>query len=34
MNIGIVGIGQMGMPMLERLLAAGHDVTFKARVPG
>ena len=34
MNVGIVGLGQMGMPMLERLRAAGHDVTFRARRPG
>jgi 3-hydroxyisobutyrate dehydrogenase-like beta-hydroxyacid dehydrogenase len=31
MNVGIVGIGQMGMPMLERLRSAGHSVTFRAR---
>ena len=27
----MVGLGEMGMPMLERLRAAGHDVTFRAR---
>jgi 3-hydroxyisobutyrate dehydrogenase-like beta-hydroxyacid dehydrogenase len=26
MNIGFVGFGQMGRPMVERLRAAGHDV--------
>jgi 3-hydroxyisobutyrate dehydrogenase-like beta-hydroxyacid dehydrogenase len=31
MRVGIVGVGAMGMPMLERLLAAGHDVDFQAR---
>jgi 3-hydroxyisobutyrate dehydrogenase-like beta-hydroxyacid dehydrogenase len=31
MNVGIVGLGEMGMPMLERLRQAGHDVTFRAR---
>jgi 3-hydroxyisobutyrate dehydrogenase-like beta-hydroxyacid dehydrogenase len=33
MNIGMVGLGEMGMPMLERLRAAGHDVSFRARRP-
>ena len=33
MNIGMVGLGEMGMPMLERLRAAGHDVRFRARRP-
>jgi 3-hydroxyisobutyrate dehydrogenase-like beta-hydroxyacid dehydrogenase len=32
-NVGMVGLGQMGMPMLERLRAAGHDVSFRARRP-
>jgi 3-hydroxyisobutyrate dehydrogenase-like beta-hydroxyacid dehydrogenase len=32
-NIGLVGLGEMGMPMLERLRAAGHDVSFRARRP-
>src|SRR5579871_2737396 len=27
----MVGLGQMGMPMLERLRASGHDVSFRAR---
>jgi 3-hydroxyisobutyrate dehydrogenase-like beta-hydroxyacid dehydrogenase len=31
MKLGMVGLGEMGMPMLERLRAAGHDVTFRAR---
>ena len=29
----MVGLGEMGMPMLERLRAAGHDVSFRARRP-
>lgn len=33
MNIGMAGLGEMGMPMLERLRAAGHDVSFRARRP-
>ena len=33
MKIGMLGAGQMGMPVLERLRAAGHDVTFRARRP-
>ena len=31
MNIGMVGLGEMGMPMLERLRASGHDVSVRAR---
>src|SRR5262245_23574863 len=31
MNVGMIGLGEMGMPMLERLRAADHDVTFRAR---
>lgn len=31
MRVGIVGLGEMGMPMLERLCAAGHEVGFQAR---
>jgi 3-hydroxyisobutyrate dehydrogenase-like beta-hydroxyacid dehydrogenase len=31
MRVGIVGLGEMGMPMLERLCAAGHEVGFRAR---
>jgi 3-hydroxyisobutyrate dehydrogenase-like beta-hydroxyacid dehydrogenase len=30
-KVGFVGVGQMGRPMVERLLAAGHDVTVYAR---
>jgi len=30
----MVGIGEMGRPMAERLLAAGHEVSFYARRPG
>jgi len=26
-NIGWIGVGRMGTPMVERLLKAGHDVT-------
>ena len=33
MNVGLVGLGEMGMPILERLRAAGHDVSFRARRP-
>lgn len=33
MNVGLVGLGEMGMPILERLRAAGHDVSFLARRP-
>jgi 3-hydroxyisobutyrate dehydrogenase-like beta-hydroxyacid dehydrogenase len=33
MNVGMVGLGEMGMPVLERLRAAGHDVSFRARRP-
>jgi 3-hydroxyisobutyrate dehydrogenase-like beta-hydroxyacid dehydrogenase len=32
-KIGMVGLGEMGMPMLERLRAAGHEVSFRARRP-
>lgn len=31
--MGIVGIGAMGMPMLERLCASGHEVGFRPRRP-
>jgi 3-hydroxyisobutyrate dehydrogenase-like beta-hydroxyacid dehydrogenase len=32
-NVGMIGLGEMGMPMLERLRTAGHDVSFRARRP-
>jgi len=32
-RIGFLGAGQMGMPMVRRLLAAGHSVTAYARRP-
>jgi 3-hydroxyisobutyrate dehydrogenase-like beta-hydroxyacid dehydrogenase len=32
-NVGIVGLGEMGMPMLERLRGADLPVTFIARRP-
>ena len=28
MKVGVVGIGKMGRPMAERLIAAGHDVAI------
>jgi 3-hydroxyisobutyrate dehydrogenase-like beta-hydroxyacid dehydrogenase len=31
MDIGFVGVGKMGRPMVERLLAAGHTVTVFSR---
>ena len=31
MKIGLVGAGRMGRPILDRLAAAGHDVTVLAR---
>ena len=33
MNVGIIGLGQMGMPILRRLNRAGHHVYFRARRP-
>lgn len=33
MTIGFVGPGRMGRPMLDRLVAAGHDVTVLVRRP-
>ncbi|MCK9903422.1 NAD(P)-dependent oxidoreductase [Frankia sp. Cpl3] len=33
MKIGFVGAGRMGRPMVDRLRAAGHDVTVLARRP-
>jgi 3-hydroxyisobutyrate dehydrogenase-like beta-hydroxyacid dehydrogenase len=32
-KVGMVGVGAMGMPMLERLRDAGHDVAVRARRP-
>lgn len=32
-EVGFVGAGQMGLPMVQRLLGAGHDVTVWARRP-
>jgi 3-hydroxyisobutyrate dehydrogenase-like beta-hydroxyacid dehydrogenase len=31
MRVGFVGAGRMGRPMVDRLVAAGHDVTVLAR---
>jgi 3-hydroxyisobutyrate dehydrogenase-like beta-hydroxyacid dehydrogenase len=31
MRVGFVGAGRMGMPMVERLAAAGHDLVVHAR---
>ena len=33
MKIGFIGPGRMGRPMLDRLIAAGHDVTVLVRRP-
>lgn len=33
MRIGFIGPGRMGRPMVDRLVAAGHDVTVHARHP-
>ena len=33
MKIGFIGAGRMGRPMLDRLAAAGHDVTVLVRRP-
>ena len=32
-QVGFIGAGQMGLPMVERLLAGGHDVQVHARRP-
>lgn len=34
MDIGFVGLGIMGRPMVRNLLAAGHSVTVASRSPG
>jgi 3-hydroxyisobutyrate dehydrogenase-like beta-hydroxyacid dehydrogenase len=34
MKVGIIGAGKMGRPIVERLVAAGHDVTVLVRNPG
>lgn len=33
MKIGLIGPGRIGRPMLDRLAAAGHDVTVLVRDP-
>jgi 3-hydroxyisobutyrate dehydrogenase-like beta-hydroxyacid dehydrogenase len=33
MKIGFIGAGMMGRPIVDRLVAAGHDVTILARNP-
>lgn len=33
MRVGFVGVGSIGRPMLERTVAAGHEVRFFARRP-
>ena len=30
-SVGLIGIGQMGMPMAKNLLRAGYDLTVYAR---
>lgn len=34
MKIGFIGLGRMGVPMVARLLAGGHEVTVYNRTPG
>lgn len=34
MDVGFIGLGRMGRPMVERLLAAGHNVHAYNRSPG
>lgn len=34
MNVGFIGLGKMGRPMTEHLLAAGHTVTINNRSQG
>ncbi|WP_097932062.1 MULTISPECIES: NAD(P)-binding domain-containing protein [Streptomyces] len=31
--MGFIGAGPMGAPMVERLIAAGHDVVVSSRAP-
>lgn len=33
MRVGFIGAGLMGMPMVERLIAAGHEVVISSRTP-
>jgi 3-hydroxyisobutyrate dehydrogenase-like beta-hydroxyacid dehydrogenase len=33
MRVGFVGLGEMGLPMAERILGAGHELQFFARRP-
>ena len=33
MKIGVIGSGRMGQPIVDRLIAAGHDVTVHVRRP-
>lgn len=32
-KLGLIGAGRMGRPMVDRLVAAGHDLTVLARTP-
>ncbi len=34
MNVGWIGIGRMGRPMVENLVRAGHDVVVQNRSQG
>src|SRR5438132_3199220 len=34
MDVAIAGLGRMGMPIAERILAAGHGLTAYNRTPG
>jgi 3-hydroxyisobutyrate dehydrogenase-like beta-hydroxyacid dehydrogenase len=33
MNVGFIGLGSMGLPMVQRFLAGGHQLTVYARRP-